>query len=254
MTLAISILELLVLLRGMKYRRAKRADAHASGCDERTGPLMRSKLALALLAGALAIPTLYAQGPGPDGGQGGPAGGPGAQQHMGPGGPEGGWRGQGGWQHGGVRGMRGRHRGHRGGRREFGLARIAANPEMREKLGLTPEQVTKINQQTSEFRKTSIRSRADLEVKRVELGDLLRAESPDRAAIDRKLDEIGAARTAEMKAQLHYRLAMREVLTPEQRKKLQEMHEAHRNHGIHGRPGAAPRGPKGDRPPAPNQE
>ncbi len=214
---------------------------------------MRSRLSLALLAGALAIPSLYAQGPGPDGGQGGP-GDPGAQRHEGRGGPNGGWRGQGGWRHGGGREMRGRHRGHRGGRGEFGLARIAASPEMREKLGLTAEQVTKINQQTSEFRKTSIRTRADLEVKRVELADLMKAENPDRTAIDRKLDEIGAARVAQTKAQLHYRLAMREVLTPEQKTKLRQMREERHKRGFQGRPAGAPRGPRGERPPAPNQE
>ncbi len=218
---------------------------------------MRSKLCMAFLAGALAIPTLYAQGPGPDGGQGAPGGsggGPGAQRHRGTGGPEGGWRGQGGWRHGGGRGMRGRHRGRRGRGGEFGLARIAANPEMREKLGLTAEQVTKLNQQTSEFRKTSIRSRADLEVKRVEMADLMRTENPDRAAIDRKLDEIGAARVAQEKAQVHYRMAMRDVLTPEQRTKLRQMREERQKHGFQGRPGGPPRGPRGERPPAPNQE
>lgn len=213
--------------------------------------LMRSKLSIGLLAGALVIPSLYAQGPGPDGGQGGSDNGPRAQRRMGPGEHEDNWRGPGGWRHGGGHGMRGHHRGRRG---EFGLARIAANPELREKLGLTAEQVAKIGQQTSEFRKTNIRSRADLEVKRVELGDLLRAESPDRASIDRKLDEIGAARVAQAKAQLHYRLAMREVLTPEQRKKLQAMREERWHHGFQGRPSGVPRGPRADRPPAPNQE
>jgi len=216
---------------------------------------MRSKLSLALLAGTLAIPSvLCAQGPGTEDGQGGPGNGPTAQRMMGPHGSEDYWRGPDGWRHGAGHGMRGHHRGHRGRRGEFGLARIAANPEMREKLGLTAEQVGKINQQSSEFRKTSIRTRADLEVKRVELGDLMRADNSDRAAIDRKLDEIGAARVAQMKAELHYRLAMREVLTPEQRKKLQKMREEHWQRGFHGRPGGTPRGPREERPPAPNQE
>jgi len=146
--------------------------------------------------------------------------------------------------------MRGRHR----ERGEFALARIAANPEMRERLGITEEQAAKIRQQTSEFRKASIRSRAEVEVKRVELEDLLRAENPDRVAIDRKVDEIGAARVAQAKARIHYRLAMREVLTPEQRKKLREMREEHWRHGSGGRPKGMPQGPRGARPPAPNQE
>jgi len=203
--------------------------------------LIRSKISIALLAGALAIPAMYSQGPGPDGGQGGPEDGPRTLRQMGPDGPDGRRGGEEGWQRGEFRGMRGHHR----GRGEFALARIAANPEMREKLGITAEQASKISQQTSEFRKTSIRSHADVEVKHVELEDLMRAESPDRAAIDRKLDEIGAARLAETKARVHYRLAMRDVLTPEQRTKLRQMREEHMRQGFHSRRDEEHRGPHG---------
>ena len=219
--------------------------------------LNRAKIAVAMLAGALTVPVLFAQGPGPDAGQGGPDGGPGARRLPGPDGP-GGWRrgadgerGPGGWRRGGE------SRRMRGGRRrrgEFALARLAANPEMREKLGLTAEQTGKITQQTSEFRKASIRSRADLEVKRVELEDLLRAENPDRAAIDRKLDEIGAARLADTKARFHYRMAMRDVLTPEQRTKLRQMREERGRDEFRGRRDGAERGPRGPRPPAKNED
>ena len=137
------------------------------------------------------------------------------------------------------------------GRREFALARLANDPAMRERLGLTPEQVVKINQQTSEFRKNRIRAHADVAVKRVELEDLLRAETPDRAAIDKKLDEVGAARQAEVKAAVHYRLAVREVLTPEQRARLREMREEHRRERFRGPREETPRGP---RPPTPGNE
>jgi Spy/CpxP family protein refolding chaperone len=142
-------------------------------------------------------------------------------------------------------------RGHRRGHGEFALARLANDPAMREKLGLTAEQTAKINQQTSEYRKARIRGRADLAVKRVELEDLLRAESPDRAAIDRKLDELSAARLVQTKAAVHYRLAMRDVLTPEQRAKLREMREEHRRGGFRD-----PReeGPRGPRPSGPGEE
>lgn len=217
---------------------------------------MRKTLSLALLAGALAIPAIYAQGPGTDGGQSAPEAGPWQHRQMGPGGPEGkrfggdGWdsqRGRGG--HAGFRGMRGRH--HRMG--ESMLARIAADPAARERLGLTPEQTTKITQETFEFRKARIRNRADVELKRVELQNLMRSETPDRAAIDKKLDELAAARVAEAKTAVHYRLAMREVLTPEQRQKLRAMMQEHRRRGQ-GPPQGAPRGPRGPRPAAPNQE
>lgn len=163
-------------------------------------------------------------------------------------------RGEEGWQRGEdhrdgsrFRGMRRGHRRHG----DFGLARLAENPAARERLGITAEQAAKIRQETSDFRKGAIRGRAELQVKRLELRDLLRAETPDRAAIDKKLDEISAARLAQSKAQVHYRLAMREILTPEQRQKLRQMREESRHRG--GREGGPPRGPRpGRTPPAAN--
>jgi len=137
----------------------------------------------------------------------------------------------------------------RGRRGEYALARLADDPAAREKLGITAEQAAKIRQDTSEFRKSAIRGRADLQVRRLELQDLLRVDSPDRAAIDKKLDEINAARLAQSKAQVHYRLAMREILTPEQRQNLREMRAESRHRG--GREGWPPRGPRpGHTPPA----
>jgi len=228
-----------------------------------------SKLGLAVLAGALAMPLAFAQGPTPapgtddqGGAQGnGPGGAPPQGRRMGPGGPggqggPGGWRGQGGgqdgkrgWGGGGGhrRGMRGRGRG-RGG--EFSLARLVQNPAMREKLGITAEQADKIQRQTSDFQKAQIRSRADMQVKRLELRDLMRGDAPDRAAIDKKIDEIGAARLTQSKAETHYRLDMRASLTPEQRQKLREMMQQGRGRGGQGGgrpggPGGPPRGPRG---------
>ena len=138
------------------------------------------------------------------------------------------------------------------------LERIAENPEAREKLGLTAEQTAKIKQETFEFQKARIRDRADLELRRVELENLMRADSPDSAAIDKKLDELSAARLVATKAEVHYHLAMRDVLTPEQRTKLRAMFRDHGPHqGFRGpRPGpGAHRGPGAQqRPQTPNQE
>jgi len=211
---------------------------------------IRSKLALSLLAGTLALPSLFAQNPptgsGPAGS--GPGDGPPSQHRMGPGqkrGPDDWQRGEGERGDGRFHGMRGGHR----GRGEFAIARLAEDPAAREKLGITAEQAAKIRQDTFEFRKSAIRGRADLQVRHLELQDLLRADSPDRAAIDKKLDEISAARLAQSKAEVHYRLAMREMLTPEQRQKLRQMRTEFRHRGFEERP---PHGPMGGRPPQTN--
>jgi len=128
--------------------------------------------------------------------------------------------------------------------RDLMLARMVDNPSIREKLGITPDQAAKIRQQTTDFRKSEILGRADLEVKRLELRNLLDADSPDRAAIDQKLQDIGSARLAQEKSAVDFHLTMRNALTPEQKQKLQQMRESFRRGGPEGRR----QGPRGQRP------
>lgn len=122
------------------------------------------------------------------------------------------------------RGMRNRGMGGPG-RGEGGpaLSRMLSDPAIRQQVGVTADQVAKIRQQESDFRKAEIRNRADLEIKRMDLQDLLAAEKPDRAAIDSKLSEVGAAQLVMEKAAINNRLDMRAALTPAQHLKLQQI-------------------------------
>ena len=146
-------------------------------------------------------------------------------------------------------GMRGHGFGRHGDRGEM-LSRLVENPELREKLGITADQAAKIRQQTTDFRKAEIRTGADLRIKRMELQDLLSAEKPDRAAIDRKLQEVGAAQLAREKSSIDFRLTMRDALTPEQKQKLRQLMEERRQSADR-RPGRRGPGPQGMRPRAP---
>jgi len=162
----------------------------------------------------------------------------------------------------GPRGMRGQGMGMRGrgmGDREFELGRLLGDPSVRQQLGVSADQAAKIRQQESDIRKTEIRNRADLQIKRLDLNDLLSAEKPDRTAIDSKLQEIGAAQIALEKSAIDYRLNMREALTPVQRQRLEQM-MAQRRQPMAPAPGSnpAPRGLQGGArggrgtPPTPN--
>ena len=216
---------------------------------------IQSKAGLALLALALSCAPMMAQSDpqeapaerqsGPDGmGPGGP------MQPGGPGERRGGWSER---QEGFGRGERMGGRGFGERRGEFGLARLLNDPAIREKVGITTEQAATIRLQETEFRKAEIRDRADLEVKRIDLENLLSAEKPDRAAIDSKLQEISTARLTLEKSSVHFRLAMREAITPAQRDKLHQlMSERRRHEGGPGRPGD-PRGEgrRGQQGPAP---
>jgi Spy/CpxP family protein refolding chaperone len=139
-------------------------------------------------------------------------------------------------------GMRGR-----GGPGEFGLAELLNNPDVRQQIGVSADQAAKIRQQESDFRKTEIRNRADLQVKRLDLRDLLSADKPDRAAIDSKLQDISASQLAMEKAAVGHQLDMREALTPAQREKLRQWMMQRHDHerGAERGEGGGPRGPRG---------
>jgi Heavy-metal resistance len=92
----------------------------------------------------------------------------------------------------------------------FGRAGMLNNPAIRQRLGITAQQTTKIRQQNSDFLKSEIRNRADLQVKRIELNELLGAENPDRAAINAKLQEVSTVQMALDKAAIDNRLALRD--------------------------------------------
>jgi Spy/CpxP family protein refolding chaperone len=201
-----------------------------------------SKTAFAVLALALSCSPLLAQ----DGPQDSPAHHQGARDGFGShrgsmasGENQGRW----GHRHGGF----GRD-GRRGGRHS-GFAHLLNDPSIRQQVGITDEQAATIRKQELDFRKTEIRGRADLEVRRVDLNALLAADKPDRAAINAKLQEISAAQLSLQKSSIDYRLSMRDAITPAQREKLRQLMRDRRQRGggpgRAGRQGGGRRGPGG---------
>jgi Spy/CpxP family protein refolding chaperone len=142
-------------------------------------------------------------------------------------------------RHGGFGG------GGRRGHRHSGFARLLNDPSIRQQVGITGEQAAAIRRQELDFRKTEVRDRADVQVKRMELNDLLVADKPDRAAINTKLQEISAAQLSLQKSAIDYRLAMRDAITPEQREKLRQLMRDRWQRDSRGRPGADGPGRRG---------
>ena len=122
-----------------------------------------------------------------------------------------------------------------------GMAVVAKMIEKVPDQEITDEQVARFHQQNEDFMKSGIQNRATMQVKRMELNDLLRADKPDRAAIDRKLAEVNAAQAASEKANIDHQLAMRSLLTPDQQAKVKEMMQNGQGMG----PGRGPGGPGG---------
>lgn len=193
---------------------------------------MRRKIAIGVISMMVLVGTAFVcwaeegapQGPGP--GQG---------QHQWGGGPHGFAQGErGGFEgHGGRDGER-----RMGGQRGFGggggLLRMAENPRVREYLGLTDAQVGRLHEIGLNSRKASVQTRADMEMRHIELGELMRADNPDHDAIMQKLDEVNALRGKMEKQRVETMLSARGVLTPDQIKKIKTFRENHGGGMGHG--------------------
>lgn len=90
-------------------------------------------------------------------------------------------------------------------------------------LDLTQEQQTQIEQITTDAMKTHLPVRSKLQTLKAELDELLIADSPNRGAINRKIDEMSSLRTEMQKDRIDTRLKIRELLTDEQRVKFDTM-------------------------------
>jgi Spy/CpxP family protein refolding chaperone len=95
---------------------------------------------------------------------------------------------------------------------------------MRDKLDLTDAQVKQMQEIRYDFAKTGIGLRADLTEARLALQHELAQPNVDKKEIDKLVDQVAQAQKMLLKHRIDRRLAMRDVLTPEQQEKLQQMH------------------------------
>jgi len=93
----------------------------------------------------------------------------------------------------------------------------------REKLGLSAAQVKNLEQLRNDFQKESIRKDADLRVAEMDLGGLLGAEKIEMARVEAKVREIERLRSDLRIARIRTIEKGKELLTADQRKKLQEL-------------------------------
>lgn len=137
------------------------------------------------------------------------------------------------------------------------LLRLMESDRGKEELGLSDDQVQRIHQVIVDTTKASIKTGADLAVRRIELRELLRADNPDRDAATKKVQEISNLRGELIKLRVEAMIAAKKVLTPEQQKKIRAFREmrreeARRRRGMMGmiermgrQPGPAPTPPPG---------
>ena len=129
--------------------------------------------------------------------------------------------------------------------RGAGLGPGGGPGRIKAELGLSDEQETQLRKLHGDQRKAQIRRRADLQVARMDLHELLAAKTVDEKAVAAKMKEINDLAAAGLKAHVDSRLALRKVLTPEQVDKMQQLHNRPRQH-FRGRRG--PRRSEGPEP------
>ena len=87
-------------------------------------------------------------------------------------------------------------------------------------LDLTDAQRDKLRDIHEAAARKSVQRRADLQLARMDLRKLMRAESPSASAVNTQIDKISRLQADGMKAHFDTFMQARAVLTPEQQKKL----------------------------------
>jgi Spy/CpxP family protein refolding chaperone len=92
--------------------------------------------------------------------------------------------------------------------------------DVREKLDLSDEQVETLRAGTTEIQKQEIQVNADLQKARLELNEILRADTIDEAAANNVADRVGTLAGQAAQLRVLHRVLVAKTLTAEQREEL----------------------------------
>ncbi len=101
-----------------------------------------------------------------------------------------------------------------------------------EDLGLTGEQQTKLRALHFESAKSRLQTRTNLQLRRLELQELLEQDEPNQTELDKRIRALTDAQGAATRRHIENRMAFRRVLTPEQRTKLRSTARQHMRHRM----------------------
>jgi Spy/CpxP family protein refolding chaperone len=92
-------------------------------------------------------------------------------------------------------------------------------------IGLTAEQVGKIEKMQVQQQETFIKKQAEINVKELKLGTFLKEDKIDRGKLEGMIQEIGKMRTDLQVQHINHLLDLRDLLTADQLKKLENFKE-----------------------------
>jgi Spy/CpxP family protein refolding chaperone len=112
----------------------------------------------------------------------------------------------------------------------------AMGERLMQELKLTDQQRKEIGDLRLEMAKQSIAQQAKIKTARLELAELFRADSPDKSAIEKKVDEISQLQTQMRHARIDHWFAVNRLLSADQQKiwkrMLGQMWMQHRMNGM----------------------
>ena len=134
--------------------------------------------------------------------------------------------------------------------RSFGFAngQFWNNPDIVKQLTLTDDQRKAMDGILQDHRMKLIDLQATLRKAELTLGPLMKADTPDRAAIEAQIDKVVSARGDLEKANARFLLDIRMQLKPDQWKQLQAMHQNRMQHDGMRERDRGPWGHDGQRP------
>ena len=140
-------------------------------------------------------------------------------------------------------GMMGRGKGGRG----RNMGRMAAILRLADELKLSEAQRSELNEIAADHRKNIIRQKAEIDLARVDVQELMRQDEPDIAELRSELMDIATLEVDMKCQQIQVRINAKNVLTEEQQEALKKILRSEQAQGVRGRNRAGRQGARPQR-------
>jgi Spy/CpxP family protein refolding chaperone len=98
----------------------------------------------------------------------------------------------------------------------------------KDEIGLTEDQVSKIDKIRDLFQETKIKKHADIKIKELKLRSYLEEKQLDRKQMEKKIWEIAKMKTEMQIDQMNYLLDLKDLLSPKQLEKIESLKKERR--------------------------
>jgi Spy/CpxP family protein refolding chaperone len=89
--------------------------------------------------------------------------------------------------------------------------------QVKDKLNLSDSQKKQLDELRTSMQRNAVQLRSKIQLARIDLRELLKTDDPDKAAVEKKINEIGQLQTARKMLRINHMFDMKKMLTPEQR-------------------------------------